>query len=369
MAGIYIASTAPRAGKSLVTFSLGVMLQKAGLSVGYMKPVGNIPQKHEELMGDADALVIQEVLGQNVPADVLTPVMLPQNLHGLAMSASGSNNGSCLEKICAAYELISAGKDITLVAGTGAFPSAGRFAEADGRTLVRELDLRVLFIERYTGLINFDELLYLKDALGDTQIGMILNDVPEREMRDVYKVLKPWLEGHGITVHGVLGHEPGLTAMRVSDLSYGLDGRIVAGNAHAARMVNGFLIGTMQVDNFMMHLRRREGCAVIVGGDRSDLQLAALHSHSPCVVLTGNITPSELIRSKAEEMGVTLIMVREDTYAVARSMSRILRSKKLRDLAQIRLAVSLAEKSLGLGSILQAAEVLKPGPAAEDSTM
>jgi hypothetical protein len=358
MAGVYIASTAPRAGKSLLTFSLGVLLQQSGLSVGYMKPLGRLPQKHEELMGDSDALVVQEVLGQNIPADVLTPVMLPQNLHGLAIAGREQEDGENLTRIHNAYRKISEGKDITLVSGAASFPAAGRFAHVDGMRLVRELNLKVLFIERYTGQINFDKLLFLKDMLGEALIGVVLNDVPEREMRDVDNILKPWLEGHGITVHGVLKHEPGLTAMRVSDLAYGLSGRIVAGNAQASRMVNGFLLGTMQVDNFMVHLRNRENCAVIVGGDRADLQLAALHTKAPCIILTGNMVPSELIRTKAEAANVTLIMVREDAYSIARSMSRILRSKKLRDLAQIRLGISLAEKTLDKESILRAAGVV-----------
>ena len=101
----------------------------------------------------------------------------------------------------------------------------------------------------------------------------------------------------------------------------------------------------------MMHLRQSPGSAIIVGGDRADLQLAALHAKSPCIVLTGNISPSELIRSRAEAMGVTLVAVREDTYTVDRSMARILRSKKVRELQQIRLGVSVIEKSLDLDQL------------------
>jgi len=353
MAGLYIASTAPRAGKSLLALSLGVLLQRSGLSVGYMKPLGQRPQTHEELQGDADALVIQEVLGQSVPADVLTPVMLPRNLHGLGLAEREQENDRALARIRSAYRQISQAKDITLVSGTASFPAAGRFARVDGMRLARELDLKVLFVERYTGQVTFDELLILKDLLGQVQIGLVLNDVPEKEMRGVHTLLRPWLEGQGITVHGVFNHDPGLAAMRVSDLAYGLDGRIAAGNDQAGRMVTGFLLGTMQVDNFMLHLRGHAHCAVIVDGDRADLQLAALNAKTPCIILAGNIIPSELVQAKAEAAGVTLIMVREDTYSVARSMSRILRSKKLRDLDQIRLAVALVEQNLNTESILR----------------
>lgn len=352
MTGIYIASTAERAGKSLLTFSLGVLMQRRGLSVGYMKPLGRLPQKKDELLGDADALVVQEVLGQNVQADVLSPLMMPRNLHSLTLEAP---EGSALERVKKAYAAIAEGKDITLVSGSGAFPAAGRFAGADGFALLRALGLKVLLIERFRRGICHDELLLLKDVLGESLVGLVLNDVPDEELRDVKNLLVPWLERSGLAVRGVLAHEPGLTAMRVLDIAHGLGGRVVAGNAQTGGMVTSFLIGTMQVDNFMMHLNRRPGCAVIVGGDRSDLQLAALNSGSPCIILTGNIAPCELIRAKAESAGVTLIVVRDDTYVVARLMTRILRSKKIRDLNQVRLAVSLTENSADLDGILAAA--------------
>ncbi len=345
MTGIYIGSTSPRAGKSLLVFALGLLLRQRAYSIGYMKPVGRSPIKSDELLGDADALVAQEVLGQNAPADQLSPVMIPDNLHALALREE-QDPDEPMRSIRKGYEKISAGMDITLVSGTGAFPFAGRFAQADGFAILRALELKALLVERFTGQINYDALLLFKDVLGPALMGVVLNDVPDNEMRNVEQVLCPWLESKGIPVLGVLGHEQGLAAMRISELAQGLKGRIVTGSGQNAKMVHGFLIGTMQVDNFMMHLRQSPGSAVIVGGDRADLQLAALHAQSPCIILTGNISPSELIRTRAESMGVTLVAVREDTYTVARSMARILKSKKARDLHQVRLAVSLVEKAL-----------------------
>lgn len=351
MTGIYIGSTVPRSGKSLLSFSLGTLLQQAGCSVGYMKPLGSIPQKKDELVGDADALVVQEVLGQNAPANVLSPAMIPKNMHSLVVQAQHTNDDA-IARIHAAYQSISAGKDVTLVSGSGSFPATGRFCNADGLRVLRALGLKILFVERFTDRLHYDALLFLKDLLGDDMLGVIFNDVPDSEMRDVVSLLKPYIEEQGIEVLGVLGREPGLSAMRVAELAEGLEGRIVAGNAFASRIANGFLIGTMQVDSFMLHLRQRPGCAVIAGGDRADLQLAALYASSPCIILTGNIAPSEMIRSRAESMGVTLISVREQTYSVARAMTRILRAKKIRDLSQIQLAVDLVKNALDIPCIL-----------------
>ena len=344
MTGIYIGSTVPRSGKSLLSFSLGVLLQKAGYSVGYMKPLGRIPQKKDELLGDADALVVQEVLGQNAPADVVSPVMIPGDLHALAVRED--DRDAAMRRICAAYEQISAGKDFTLVSGSASFPATGRFCHADGLRVLRTLGLKILFVERFTGRFNYDALLFLKDLLGPDLLGIVFNDVPDEEARDAARLLVPYLRERGVSVLGIIGREPGLAAMRVTELAQGLNGHIVAGNAHASRMVDSFLIGTMQVDNVMLHLRQRSGCAVIVGGDRADVQLVAIEGNCPCLVLTGNLFPNDIILSRADTLNVPIVMVRQDTYTIAKKMEALLNRHKMRDVMKIRQGAQLISNNL-----------------------
>jgi BioD-like phosphotransacetylase family protein len=54
---------------------------------------------------------------------------------------------------------------------------------------------------------------------------------------------------------------------------------------------------------------------VITGGDRSDIQLAALETSTRCLVLTGNISPSPLILGRAEELGIPLLISKQDTLS------------------------------------------------------
>ena len=353
MTGLYIGSTIPQAGKTLLTFSLGLLLQKAGHTVGYMKPLGKNPQRVEGIVGDSDALVAQEVLGQNVAPDMLSPVMMPQNLHALPLlRPMAEQNG--LEAIAAAYATISQGKTVTLVSGTESFPGTGHFCGADGLRLVQRLGLQVLLVERYRDNAWYDAMCFWQQELGQSLLGVVLNDVPEEHLRDVHNLLVPYLSQNGVQVHGVLPRCPALMSMRVADLAQGLSGYIVAANNAAARMVEGFIIGTMQVENFMLYVKRNPARVVIVGGDRADLQLVALSAGSPCIVLTGNLTPSELVRQKAESMGTPLVVVKEDTYTVARTMAHILKCKKLRDLHHIQQAAALVEEHLNTATLFRA---------------
>ena len=41
--GLYIGSTSPYAGKNMLSLGIGLRLQKEGLRIGYMKPVGAVP--------------------------------------------------------------------------------------------------------------------------------------------------------------------------------------------------------------------------------------------------------------------------------------------------------------------------------------
>jgi BioD-like phosphotransacetylase family protein len=123
--------------------------------------------------------------------------------------------------------------------------------------------------------------------------------------------------------------------------------------------VTGFTIGSMQIDNFMAHIRDKSSCAIIMGGDRTDLHLAALCDNSNCLVLTGNIGPSELVRAKAEAKNIPVIAVKENTYAVARRISLILRNQKFVDLEQINRGIELFGRSINLDSLWKSVRARK----------
>jgi BioD-like phosphotransacetylase family protein len=114
-------------------------------------------------------------------------------------------------------------------------------------------------------------------------------------------------------------------------------------------------IGTMQVENFMTHFRKNKNSAIIVGGDRSDVQLVALEGDCPCLVLTGNLYPNDIILTRSEVLEIPIIMVREDTYTVAKRMETILSRHKLRDVIKIRQGAQLVSSSIDFEYLKQAA--------------
>jgi BioD-like phosphotransacetylase family protein len=343
MVGVYIGSTTGYSGKNLIAMSLGLRFKKQGLKIGYMKPVGAVPRKDEHAPGDEDAAFLQEVLGLRQDPALVTPVVVNRDF---ARRAFSEDIGDLMPGIVSAYGELSAGKDVMIIAGSGNFLGSGTYCGLDGVSVSRALDAKVVIIDRYQNELKYDYVLRCREALGDNLAGVILNDVPEHYRQEVDELLVPFLRRKGVTVLGVIASDPIMGAIKVSDLAERLGGKVISAHHKADRVVENFLIGTMQVENFLAHFVRRKNSAIIVGGDRSDVQLVALEGSCPCLILTGNLHPNDIILTRSEVLQTPIIMVREDTFAVAKRMESILSRHKLRDMIKVNHGIQLVADAL-----------------------
>ncbi|MDL2306691.1 phosphotransacetylase family protein [Desulfovibrio sp. OttesenSCG-928-C06] len=347
---LYIGSTMPYAGKNTLNIGIGLRLQQEGVNLAYMKPIGPIPYESKGQSGDEDAAYVQEILGLDAPLETVTPLVVTQDFKVKAFSGQSSDSARILEKIKAAKEKLSEGRDMLLMGGSGNMFS-GRYCGLDAITLVRELNMKAVIIDRMEHEVKYDTLLVLKDFLGDNLAGVVLNAVPPPLMSEVENIVKPFLERNKVKVLGILPNDPLMGAIRTDVLAEGLGGRIITAQRTPERMVESFLIGTMQVENFMTYFRRSSKPAVIVGGDRADVQLVAIEGDCSCLILTGNLYPNDIILSRADALNVPIIMVRDDTYNVAKRMEKMLGRYKLRDAVKIRQAAQMVSNNLDFQAI------------------
>ena len=337
MAGLYIGSTTGYSGKNMIVMGLGLRLQKEGFNVGYMKPVGAMPLEIDGKLGDEDAVFVQDVLGIKEAPELVTPVVVTQDFKVKAFT--GKIDG-LLDKITDSYKSISESRDITLVAGSGSMYS-GKYCDTDAISVIKKLGIKTIIIDRFQKELKYDYLMVMKEHLGDLLAGVILNDVPPNFMEEIKQMLGPALESKGVKILGVIPRDPLMGAIKVGDLADRLGGKIISAHNKSERVVETFLIGTMQVENFMTHFRKKKNSAIIVGGDRSDVQLVALEGDCPCLILTGNLYPNDIILTRSEVLETPIIMVREDTFTVAKKMDDILSRHKLRDVIKIKRGAEL----------------------------
>ncbi len=351
MPGLYIGSTTPFSGKNTLCLGLGLKFRSEGMSVGYFKPVGAQAARIGDAWGDLDAHTISAALGQKISPQLATPVLVTLDFMHKVFS-----HGPCQERlqdVVSAYKTISKGKDVTLVGGSGGFLHSGLYACVDGPSVAEALDVPVLVVDRCTHEMNYDILLAIKERLGERMLGCVLSDVPGHYMEEVNTVLSPFLASRGIKVLGLIPHDRLLGAVTVSTLAERLGGKLISSPHKSQVVAESFLIGTMQVENFLTHFRKYPKAAVILGGDRSDLQLVAIEGRCACLILTGNLYPNDIILSRAENAEVPIMVVREDTYSVARRMESLLARHKLRDPLKFQQASQLVAAHLDMAAIKQ----------------
>ncbi len=350
MPGLYIGSTSGFAGKNLLAMSIALKFQHEGYKVGYMKPVGTLPSQTERTIGDEDALFVQEILGLRDDLELVTPVLLT---HDLQMKLFSEGCPDLMGKVKKAYDSLSQDKDLMLICGSGSYLHAGKYCNLSGIDVSQTLGAQVLLLDRFFKEFYYDYLISAKEVLGQDLIGVVFNSVPESRLQMVEQMLIPMLARRDIKVLGAIPQDTLLNAIRIADLANRLGGKIISVPVNPNMVVENFLIGTMQVENFMTHFRKKKNAAVIVGGDRSDLQLVALEGKCPCLILTGNLYPNDIILTRSEVLEVPIIVVREDTYTVAKKMENILESIKLRDKVKVDHGAKLLKSILDWQSIKQ----------------
>lgn len=345
--GLYIGGTRAYSGKNMLSVGIGLRMQKDGIDIGYMKPVGVMPTEVNSVPCDEDALFVQSVLGLEQPAALVSPVLVTQDFK---MRAFAGQIGDFMPEICNAYAKLAENRELMLVCGSG-HALSGKYCRLDGIRMVKELGLKAVIIDRLQHEVNHDDIMGIKEQLGDQMLGTVLNDIPFSFMAEIESVIRPYLERNGVRVLGILPRDTLMGSIRAHELAEAIGGRLVTAQGHADGMAENFLIGTMQVENFMTYFRRNPNAAVIVGGDRADVQLVAIEGNCPCLVLTGNLFPNDIILSRADTLGVPIVMVRDDTYTVAKKMEALLSRHKMRDVIKIRQAAQLTSNNLDFTAI------------------
>ena len=318
MATLYITASEAHSGKSALCVGLGKRFQRDGYAIGYMKPIFRVAQCLAGQQIDEDAAFMKHVFGLEEPVTTLAPVCVDDTTLELAMEGKSKNIIEIIER---AFAGVSQEKDIVLLEGANSLMQ-GFVIGAPTYEVSRLLKARELLLVKWTGPRDIDYVLAAQELLGKSLLGVVVNAVPRRQMELVKEVVLPYLQKKGIRVYAVLPQERILRSISIRELAEAVNGEVLCCEDALDGLVEHLMVGAMRVDSALSHFRRRANKAVITGGDRPDIQLAALETSTKCLILTGNLQPSPIILGRAEEMGVPMILVRKDTLATVEVVER-----------------------------------------------
>ena len=311
---IYVTSTQAYSGKSALCVGLLRRFQRDGYKVGYMKPVSTSARVvcGDQIM-DEDSHFVKEAFSLPDAVEDMAPVLLHDRQVAEVLDGHKQDYAT---RVKAAYEQIAKGRDIVVLEG-GASLREGWIVELAPPHVSTLLEAPEIIVVPYVhDLQVVDDLITARVRLGKTLIGGVVNSVPVHRLDLVKQKIKPYVEQHRVPILAVLPKEHVLLSASVAELRDGLCGEVLCANEHLDGLVENVVIGAMNVDSALTYFRRKANKAVITGGDRSDILLAALETSTTCLVLTGNLRPSPMIIGRAEEKGVPILMTYHDTFTV-----------------------------------------------------
>ena len=324
---VYIATTGPNSGKSIVSLGLMNMLLGKTAKVGYFRPIiddfsaGSIDNHINTMIRHFDLKLSFEEAYAYTRSEVIS-------------QKNQDKDEEIISTIISKYKAVEDKFDFVLVEGSS-FSGEGTIIEWDINVLIaKNLGIPAIIISSGVGkkLEEFVGTMHMAyDSFKDKGVevlSVIANKVQEENISLVIQSLQEHLPKHivisAIPLNFVLANPT------IKEIVNELNGKILFGEAFINNQAGAFSVGAMQLRNYLNHLK--EDSLVITPGDRADIILGALQANSSAnyptisgVVLTGGLLPEESIIKLIEGLSdvVPIISVEDGTFAITNKIGAI----------------------------------------------
>jgi uncharacterized protein len=306
---LLIASTEAYCGKSATILGLSYLAQAKGISIGYGQTLAaDFRENLEDLAASKDAKFLATALGLSAnqvksPLLSVDQTMINQRLQG----DDRQDYSEAVREYVAQIE-----GDLIFLEGSSNLWEGSIF-NLSVPEIAELVDASILLVARYQPQLLVDSLLSAKKFLGDRLLGVVINDVPPEEFSTASEIIKLYLENQQIPVLSMIPKDRILNSVSVKEIAKRLKAEVLCCSEHLDWMIESLSIGAMNVNSALGYFRQRENMAVVTGGDRTELQMAALETSTHCLILTGRIPPKEIIIERAESLEIPVLSVDTDT--------------------------------------------------------
>jgi len=305
---LLIGSTEAYSGKSATILGVAHQLQEKGLDVAYGKPLGTCLRDDQPNAMEEDIRFMTEIL--NLPEKRVRPPLLSIDAQTIQKRLRGDDSTNYCQSL--KQHLEQASGDLMLLEGPGTLCEGDLF----GLSLLevaQTVDAPVLLVARFHSVLLVETLLFTKKHLGQKLLGVLINDIPADQWSMAESTIRPFLERQHIPVLGMIPRSSLLRSVSVRELVLQLQAEVLCCSDRLDLMVESLTIGAMNVSSALKYFRKRRNMAVVTGGDRADIQMAALETSTQCLILTGHLPPKPIMLSRAEELEIPVLSVDLDT--------------------------------------------------------
>ena len=328
MAVLYVGSDREGAGKTSLCAALASTFERRGTKAVVVKPLGGADS-------DPDPGIYRKLLNQSVegwPVALSDWELTPKSLNQIKAVVDRGENEA----------------EIVVVEG-----SCGLSGESSAQ-LADALDAKVLVLARYRRDLSVDELKRWQGTFGERLMGFVINGLTRYLGTEARGSLLPAMESEGLVSFGILPEDQRMLGVSVRQVAEHLQGRFVACEERSDALVEHLMVGGMGMDPGEPYFGVRQDKAVIVRGDRPDIQMAALNTPTACLVLTKDVEPIEYVKYEAEQEEVSVIVVESDTLETMNRLGTLMECAQFDHPVKLGRFVEMVEEHLDLPALFGA---------------
>lgn len=354
---IYIATTEPDSGKSIVSLGLMQSLLGKAAKVGYFRPIIDDFQP-----GEIDNHINTVTTYFNL--DIKFEDAYAFRRSEVIRKTNENKEGEIISRIIAKFKALEERFDFILIEGTG-FTGEGSIKEFDINVLIaKNLGVPAIILASGIGKTLDEFVGNLQMAFdsfkekGVEVLAVIANKVEPQNKTMVVSELEKYLPSK--VVVGAIPLNPILSNPSMKEIVETLDAKVLFGESFINNQAGNYSVGAMQLHNYLLHLK--ENALVITPGDRADIILGALQANISDnypnisgIVLTAGLVPENSIIKLIEGLSevVPIISVQGGTFSVTNSLGSIKSQIYAENTEKITTSIQDFEKHIKVDALIE----------------
>jgi phosphate acetyltransferase len=352
---VFIATSEPYSGKSIVALGLINMLLGKAQKIGYFKPIINFDPREKK---DPHIETIVEHFGLPINYEDTYAFTRRKAMRQI----ESDSQGEMINTIISKYKKLEEEYDFTVIEGSDFVGEGAAFEFDTNVSIARNLSTPVIIVvsgeNKTTAQVVNSVLSVLHNFISrEVQVvAVIANKVKQDQVDDVQELLTTQL-GNG-TILAVIPEDKGLLNPTMKEIYEQLGGKLLFGEDQLSNQVDNFVTGAMQVPNFLNHVS--ENVLIVTPGDRGDIIICALQANISRnypkvagIVLTAGSEPEEPIVRMIDGLDtvIPIIAVKTGTFKTTTELGAIKSSITADNKKKIQLAIDLFEKCVDVKAL------------------
>ena len=361
---IYIASSEPNSGKSIVTLGLMNMLVGKIKNIAYFKPIVNETEK------DIKDIHIETIITQfGLKLDYTDAFAFTYD--ELLKHRSEGNNSLIIDNIISKFKKLEESHDFVVVEGTSFNGDAASFEFDSNVDIAKNLGIPLILITKgdsSTPEEIANSILSTYQVVNDKDVkvlSVIANKINLADVDRLKQILDARLPKD--VLNAVIPFNKDLSNPTMKEIFEAVKGKLLFGDNLLTNQVDHFIVGAMQLRNCLTRLK--ENTLIVTPGDRADIIVAMLQANLsknyPKVagmILSGGLEPEEAILKLLEglETVIPMIQVESGTFETVNKVGAVQSRIYADNKPKIELAISTFEKYIDAEAVVKRIVTAQP---------